>query len=625
MKRQILTAAITLGVAVSIQADTVHKGEMGFPEFTQPTISGAPKLKDPFLVMGSTKPVMTEKHGLAAPALWDWDGDGKRDLLVGEFETGGHELGDKGSTIRVYKNVGADSDPKFTDEFEYARDTAGNVMLVPQWCCIGFTPMFYDLNNDGMMDMVTGQYHPGHVTWFRGSEKGFEPGVHLEQEGDPEAGDNHLPDTDINSFGYWNYSSVSFGDFTGDGKLDMIVGGSALRISENIGTKENPKFARRELLLDINGEPLKTKVLSQQDIERMEEYGSVPAAGSYKTQMFVVDWDNDGVLDILATDDYTSSKSRAVSFFRGVKTEDGHRFEPGIDLLAAKGGLKALPGSGNRIYVDDWNKDGVQDLILGASVATIDGEFSDDLSWEWESVNGVESAGKDPGRNPIDKPRYQEPESWDKYSASRKKWEPDASEEQLKKSYAEWTEMLNGVNAHQQALFDKGWHKMIHQGRVYVFLGEDTGTKAVAATADATKAKKKKRTPPVQYTMLTPAAAAAGGTVDLTVNFDVRKGWYIYAPTGRNEPNGMVETRVSFDLPEGFEFAGDMVLPPHHPKGMFEIYDGQGIKMTQPIKVDSGVAAGEYTISAQLRYQTCNKEMCLPPATEKFTATVVVK
>ena len=40
-------------------------------------------------------------------------------------------------------------------------------------------------------------------------------------------------------------------------------------------------------------------------------------------------------------------------------------------------------------------------MIIGASVATVNGgEFSDELSWEWEAVNGVESAGKDPGRYP---------------------------------------------------------------------------------------------------------------------------------------------------------------------------------------------------------------------------------
>ena len=112
-------------------------GGVNFPEIIGTNISGAPRLSQPVLIMGSTKPIHTEKHGLAAPALWDWNGDGKKDLLVGEFETcmdesfpGGSEYG---SAIRVYLNSGTENEPAFTDEFEYARDTEGNVIEVGQW------------------------------------------------------------------------------------------------------------------------------------------------------------------------------------------------------------------------------------------------------------------------------------------------------------------------------------------------------------------------------------------------------------------------------------------------------------------------------------------------------------
>ena len=100
-------------------------------------------------------------------------------------------------------------------------------------------------------------------------------------------------------------------------------------------------------------------------------------SGDGKTNPTVVDWNRDGVLDLLVTDSYVSDHSNAVTFFRGVKTDEGQRFEQGIDLFNSADGKKVLPGSGNRVYVDDWNVDGVPDLIIGASVATVNGgEFN---------------------------------------------------------------------------------------------------------------------------------------------------------------------------------------------------------------------------------------------------------
>lgn len=44
--------------------------------------------------------------GHAAPFLIDHDGDGRQDLIVGEF-------GESGGRARIYLNVGSAKDPKF--------------------------------------------------------------------------------------------------------------------------------------------------------------------------------------------------------------------------------------------------------------------------------------------------------------------------------------------------------------------------------------------------------------------------------------------------------------------------------------------------------------------------------
>ncbi len=65
--------------------------------------AGPPVLSAPVRVQAGGKDIVPD-HGHAAPWLHDMDGDGKRDLLVGQFGDG---------AMRVYRNVGTDRAPKF--------------------------------------------------------------------------------------------------------------------------------------------------------------------------------------------------------------------------------------------------------------------------------------------------------------------------------------------------------------------------------------------------------------------------------------------------------------------------------------------------------------------------------
>lgn len=56
--------------------------------------------------------VLNTDVGHAAPFVYDFDGDGKRDLLVGQMGAG---------HLRIYKNVGTNDAPKFGKDFEVFR------------------------------------------------------------------------------------------------------------------------------------------------------------------------------------------------------------------------------------------------------------------------------------------------------------------------------------------------------------------------------------------------------------------------------------------------------------------------------------------------------------------------
>jgi hypothetical protein len=69
----------------------------------------APDLAPPVHVLVGGQPLDVERSGHAAPFVGDFDGDGKPDLLVGQFDSG---------KLRIYRNTGTASAPKF-DTYTY--------------------------------------------------------------------------------------------------------------------------------------------------------------------------------------------------------------------------------------------------------------------------------------------------------------------------------------------------------------------------------------------------------------------------------------------------------------------------------------------------------------------------
>lgn len=78
-----------------------------------------PELKPPVRIDANGSPIDTGGIGYAAPFYADFDGDGTRDLLVGEFSQG---------RMRVFRNHGTDTEPVFKDhEFFQAGGAQGTV------------------------------------------------------------------------------------------------------------------------------------------------------------------------------------------------------------------------------------------------------------------------------------------------------------------------------------------------------------------------------------------------------------------------------------------------------------------------------------------------------------------
>jgi hypothetical protein len=78
------------------------------------TSAAAGELAAPVHVLAGGQPLDVGGTGYAAPFMGDYDGDGVRDLLVGEFRDG---------RLRIYRNLGTNAQPRF-GQFEWFKGGA---------------------------------------------------------------------------------------------------------------------------------------------------------------------------------------------------------------------------------------------------------------------------------------------------------------------------------------------------------------------------------------------------------------------------------------------------------------------------------------------------------------------
>jgi hypothetical protein len=139
---------------------------------------------------------------------FDWDGDGKLDLIIGTA----------GSEVLFAPNVGTRQNPVFG---EAKPLSAGGKPIVIDWGCAA--PAVADWDCDGRPDLVVGG-GSGSVVWFRNEGKPKEPKLAAAQVLVPPSpsGWNDDKARRPNEWGVRVRPCVV--DWDGDGKLDLLIG-----------------------------------------------------------------------------------------------------------------------------------------------------------------------------------------------------------------------------------------------------------------------------------------------------------------------------------------------------------------------------------------------------------------
>jgi len=76
-----------------------------------------PRFRGPFPVRDGSSVVTIDVGFVSAPLMFDWDRDGRKDLLCGQFDSG---------KIRFYPNVGEDTAPVFIG-FRFLRADSADI------------------------------------------------------------------------------------------------------------------------------------------------------------------------------------------------------------------------------------------------------------------------------------------------------------------------------------------------------------------------------------------------------------------------------------------------------------------------------------------------------------------
>ena len=261
--------------------------------------------------------------GYSVPSLVDWNNDNLQDLVIGQ----GSGFGD--AKVRVYLNVGTESEPAFADYF-YAQ-SEGSDLTCPASGCMGCFPRVVYWDADMRKDLLVGQAD-GTVKIFLNNGTDSEPVF--------DAGQTITVGTDKENLDVGARATSTLIDWDNDDRMDLIVGAfdGKIHIYLNCDCTDGipPSFN-----------------FSTPSGDFATEDGLDLVVPSNRSSPVISDLDGDGKKDLL-----TGNTEGQLLFYKNVGTDDKPGFS-GYSLVESNGAAIDLPGMPrSRPFVCYWTGDG---------------------------------------------------------------------------------------------------------------------------------------------------------------------------------------------------------------------------------------------------------------------------
>ncbi|MEO2150324.1 MAG: VCBS repeat-containing protein, partial [bacterium] len=191
-----------------------------------------------------------------------------------------------------------------------------------------------DYDADGDLDILSGSYTGELYLFERNAGGGFDQGRYL------------LDDQGQELKAKSSSVTVEAIDIDADDDLDLVLGtrSGAVEIFDNVGSRSSPSYAGKSRpLLTADGDKVK---------------------GSNAHH---ADWDGDGILDLVLGSEYGG-----VNWYRNLGSNNAPKYAASEPLIE-KGQFQQRQeadgpdgaGSRTKVFVTDWNLDGLPDLLVG--------------------------------------------------------------------------------------------------------------------------------------------------------------------------------------------------------------------------------------------------------------------
>lgn len=297
------------------------------------------------------------------PVAYDWNKDGRIDLLVGQEDGRVAWMENTGKRIelkdRSGKHVG--EMPEFLPP-RFFQQVADRV----KFGCLT-TPLCFDWDGDGLVDILSGNAS-GEIGFIRNlggkPPRWARPEV-LTSGGKPFrilAGYNGSIQGPAEA--KWGYTHVGAGDWDGDGLPDLVINSIIGKVMwlRNVGTRRKPVLAAAQ--------PVEVAWPGAPPKPDWNWWDPAPTelVIPWRTTACVIDLDKDGLSDLVSVD-----HEGYLAHFRQVKKNGRRVLLPGKRCILLKTPAGAAPwlfGKGrNTFAMIDWDGDGRLDLLRNSTCA----------------------------------------------------------------------------------------------------------------------------------------------------------------------------------------------------------------------------------------------------------------